>query len=222
MLGCGSLWGHHMRRIVVAAILSALLIGTSAAAEVRIYASIGLKKLVEDLARKSEAETGHKVSGEYAVVAKLKRQIDAGEAFDVAILTPEAIAALVSDRKVENPAGFARAGMGIGIRKGAPRPDVSTPEAVKQTLLNAKSVSYSTEGMSGRAYLAIVARLGIAEQMKDKARGLDTGVVGLVASGQIEMTVTSVSSILLSRRRRSCRAFPPELQQYVLFDAALS
>ena len=105
------------------------------------------------------------------------------------MLSPEALAALIADKKVDGQVPFARAGMGVGFRKGAAKPDVSSADALRKTLLAACSVVYSAQGLSGRAYLALVERLGIAAEMKDKAKADDGNILEPVACGAVELVV---------------------------------
>src|SRR5438105_812174 len=108
--------------------------GVARAAEIKLIASPGVAGAVDELARQFGAGTGHKVVIDYEVVAIQKRKIEAGEAFDLAILSPEAINDLIRSGKmtVDGRANVGRSGMALGARKGAPRPDVSSPEAFKR------------------------------------------------------------------------------------------
>src|SRR5262249_58790387 len=118
----------------------------------------------------------HKLITEFRVTAVLKRKIDAGKMFDVAILNPELIDELIRLGKIaaDSRADVGRTGLAVAVRKGAPRPDVSSAEAFKRTMLNASSVAHSKEGLSGVGFLAALARLGIVEQMRPKLEAYDT------------------------------------------------
>src|SRR5438132_11241876 len=109
--------------------------GVANAAEIKVIGSAGVTGAVDELGRQFEAATTHKVKTDYEVVAVLKRRIDAGEAFDIAILSPEAIDDLIRSGKMtaDGRSNFGRAGLAVGARKGAPRPDVSSREGFKQT-----------------------------------------------------------------------------------------
>ena len=192
------------------------------AAEIRLLGSPGVRGVVEALAPKFQAKTGHTIAGDFEVIAKIKKRIDDGERFDVAVLSPEALAALIADKKVDGQVPFARAGMGVGFRKGAAKPDVSSADALRKTLLAARSVVYSAQGLSGKAYLALVERLGIAAEMKDKAKADDGNILEPVASGAVELVVTSMSTIALNKGVELAGPFPAELQQYVVFNVGVS
>ena len=142
-----------LKMLVTAAIGFAALMSTVSihAAEIKVLASNGVKEALNELAPAFERATGHKLVIGFGLAAALKRQIEAGEAFDLAILPAAGIDDLAKQGKVDAGAraAIARSGVGIGIRKGAPRPDIRTPGALKRTLLAAKSITWAKEGQSG-------------------------------------------------------------------------
>lgn len=208
--------------IGVAALLSA---ASTRAAEIRILASNGVKAALEELAPAFERATGNKVSITFGLAAVLKRQIEAGEAFDLAILTSAGIEDLAKQGKVDSGsrAAIARSGVGIGIRKGAPRPDIGTPDALKRTLLSAKSISWAKEGASGVYFASVLERIGIAEQMKPKvvlaASGAEVGK--LLAAGQVELGVILVNELMAAPGVEVLGPLPPALQNYTAFHAGV-
>src|SRR5712691_10584232 len=125
----------------LAAIAAMLATASISAAEIKVLASNGVKEALNELAPAFERETGHKLVISFGLAAALKRQIEAGEAFDLAILPAAGLNDLVKQGKVDaaSRASIARSGVGIGIKKGAPRPDIGTPDALKRALLSAKS-----------------------------------------------------------------------------------
>jgi molybdate transport system substrate-binding protein len=209
---------------LISAAVMAMSFGSGVAPcdEIKLLGSPGVRGLVEAVTPKFETKTGYKVVGDFEVIAKIKKRIDHGESFDIAVLSPDALASLIADKKVEHQAPFARAGMGVGFRKGAAKPDVSSADALRKTLLVARSVVYSAQGLSGKAYLALVERLGIASDMKDKAQADDGNILEPVASGAVELVVTSMSTIALDKGVELAGPFPPELQQYVIFSVGIS
>jgi molybdate transport system substrate-binding protein len=141
---------------VGAGILGISLAGGAAnATDIKILSSVGMKAIMEELGPQFERTTGHKLVMNFGIANVLKRQIDAGEPFDVAILTPPLIDELVKANKIAagTRADMVRIGIGVAIRAGAPKPDISTTEAFKSALLNAKSITFTKEGTSG-IYLA--------------------------------------------------------------------
>jgi molybdate transport system substrate-binding protein len=220
---------HRRHLFLIAALVGALsgvLSAQDAAApgRIRVLASNGVRASVEAVQPQIEAAVGHALSAEFTTAASLKRRIDGGETFDVAILTPALIDDLVKQGKVvaASRADIARTGVGIGARAGAPRPDVSTPDALKRTLLNAKSVAYTTEGQSRATVDKALARLGIADAVGKKAMltGPGEGPTA-VATGKADLVLTLVSEILIPGVQL-VGPFPADLQDYVTFTAARS
>jgi len=195
------------------------------AAELKVIASSGVASVVDELGRQFEVATGHKVRGEYAVVAVSKRRIDAGATFDIAILSPEAIDALIGQAKIvaETRSGFARTGLGVAARKGAAKPDISTTDAFKRTMMAAKSVGHSKEGLSGVRFLAVLDRLGIAAEMKAKLTTYEgSGLYRALATGEVELGVTGIGPLLATTTVEYLGPLPKDIQAYVVFTAGVS
>ena len=153
----------------------------------------------------------------------MRKEIDAGAAFDVAILTAEVTDDLIKQGKVTGSrSDIAKSGVGVGVRAGAPKPDISTAEAFKRTLLSAKSVAYSAQGMSGVYFASLLQRLGIADEMRPKSKvqsGVPTGEVA--ARGEAELAIQQISELLPVAGLDLVGPFPPELQLYTVFSAGL-
>src|SRR6266700_5510030 len=120
-------------------------------------------------------------------------------------------------------ASNARSGVGIGIKKGAPRPDIATPDAFKRTMLSAKSISWAKEGASGIYFASLLERMGIAEQMKPKVVLAPSGaVVGkLVAGGEVQFGVILVNELMAAPGVEVLGPLPAELQNYTVFHAGV-
>ena len=194
------------------------------AAELKVIGSSGVRAVINELGPQFERESGHKLTTDFEVIAVLKRRIEAGETFDVAILGPAAIDDLVRQGKIAagTSTPFGRTGLGIAVRQGAARPDVGSADAVKQALLAAKSVAHAKEGESGIAFRAVLDQLGIASQMQPKLKAYDaTGLRQSVASGEVEMAVTGIGPMLTMPGTEFLGGLPPELQKYVVFHAAI-
>jgi molybdate transport system substrate-binding protein len=220
-----------MRKLVAVALTGAcaLLFSQGAVAqtsEVRVLASNGIKAVVEDLLPQTEHAIGHTISVQYRPTAALKQEIDAGEPFDVVIVTVESIAQLSKEGKTVGGDGtpISRVGVGIGIRRGAARPDISAPEALKRALLGAKAIAYGSSGASTPYILRMFDTLGIADTMKAKTLLFDTsdGTNGAVAEGKADFGITLVSEILPVKNVELLGPFPDEFQGYVRFSAAVS
>jgi molybdate transport system substrate-binding protein len=193
--------------------------------EVRVLASNGIKAVVEDLRAQSERAIGHPLSIEYRPTSALKQEIDAGAPFDVVIVTAESVAELSKEGKSVGGEGtpISRVGVGIGIRKGAPRPDISTPEALKRALLGTKAIAYGPVGASYPYIKKMLETLGIAEAMKPKTLLLSTSdeTNEAVVHGKADFGITLVSEILPVPGIELLGPFPEEFQGYVRFTAAV-
>jgi molybdate transport system substrate-binding protein len=217
-----------MKKPLAAVLGTAALLAAASvhAAEIKVLASNGVKAALEELAPAFERKTGNKVVLSFGLAAVLKRQIEAGEAFDLAVLTDAGIDDLAKQRKVDadSRAPIARSGVGIGIRQGGARPDVATPAAFRRTLLAAKSIAWAKEGQSGVYFASVLERIGIADQMKPKVVPAATGAeVGkLLASGKVELGVILVNELMASPGVEVLGPLPDELQKYTVFHAAIA
>jgi molybdate transport system substrate-binding protein len=205
--------------------LAAMLVPTAAdAAEIKLISSVGMRAVLNELKPQFERASEHTLAITFGTAVPLKRQIDAGESFDIVILTPAMVEDLVKQGKVATKADVAKSGIGVAIRAGAPKPDIGTPEAFKRTLLNAKSIAYSKEGQSGTAMARLIERLGIAEEMKPKTV-LETRsgqTAANVVEGKAELAFTLISEILPIAGAELAGPLPAELQNYVVFTAGIA
>jgi molybdate transport system substrate-binding protein len=195
------------------------------AAEIKVIASVGVKAVLEELAPQFERATAHSLKITFGTSVPLKRQIDGGETFDVVILTPPLLEDLAKQGKVAagTPVNVTKAGIGVAIRAGAPKPDISTADAFKRTLIDAKSITYSKEGQSGTAMARLIEALGIGEQMKAKTV-LETRpgqTAANVVEGKAELAFTLLSEILPLPGVEVAGMLPAELQSYVVFTAGI-
>src|SRR5882762_1118246 len=131
--------------------------------ELLVVVSDGMKPSVEELVPQIEHSIGRKITAQYNSSKAIREKIQSGEPFDAAILTSDIIDDLINQGKIAagTRADIARTGMGVGVRAGAPKPDVSTPEALKRTLLSAKSISFNPSGASAPHIHEIFEHLGI-------------------------------------------------------------
>ena len=192
---------------------------------VRVLSSNGVKAVIEELQPQAERAIGRPLSIEFSTAATLRQRIEGGEAFDVALLTKESVDDLVGRGKIARATrvGLARSGVGVGFRKGAPRPDVSTSSAMRQTLLRSESVAYTKDGASRTAIDAMLDRLGIAQDMQLKILLESAGQAPLrVADGKAELVLTLISEILPVPGIELAGPLPKEFQSYIAFDAGLS
>jgi molybdate transport system substrate-binding protein len=198
-----------------------LLASRAQAAEIKVFASTATKTTLEELAPQFEKATGNKVDITFAPAAALKVKIDDGAAFDVAVLTISATDSLVGKIDLARTI-IAHSGIGVAIRKGAPKPDISTTEAFKRTLLNAKSIGFTAAGATG-AYLKILfMRLGIADELDPKLKPLPGAAGEAAAKGDVEIGMTQISEILPYAGAELVGPLPADIQSYTYFSAAAS
>ena len=195
------------------------------AGEIRVLCSNGMKAVVEDLRPQLERALGHPLSIEFSSTASFKEKIDAGATFDVAILTSDMMDTLAKEHKIVpgSRADVARTGVGIGVRAGAPQPDISTPDKLKQTLLKTTSITYTQNGASAGFVTRMIDRLGIAAQLKPKLIA-DTRaghVSQSVADGQADMVLTLISEILPVHGVQYLGPLPGDLQGYTVLTAGV-
>ena len=201
-------------------------LGTANAADIKVLSSVGARALLQDLAPKFERITSHKLALTFGTAVPLKRQIEGGEPFDIVILTPALVDDLVKQGRVTaaTKTDIAKVGIGVAIRAGAPRPEIGTEASFKRALLNAKSIVHSKEGQSGTYMSSLIERLGLSEEMKPKTlletRSGHTAIA--VVEGKAELGFTLISEILPVAGAELLGPLPPELQNYVVFTAAIS
>ncbi len=190
---------------------------------VRVLASNGVTGALEEIKAQCEQAVGHPLAIEYNTTANLKQKMEAGEPFDVTLLTAEAVDELNKEGKLApgTRTAIARVGIGIGVRQGTPKADTSTPEAVKRVLSNAKSITYTPNGASAQWAFKMFDGLGIREQLQPKFAPLPGAelTTGSVAEGKNEMVVTLISEILTAKGVELLGAVPSQFQHYVEFAA---
>jgi molybdate transport system substrate-binding protein len=196
--------------------------GTARSAEIKVLSSAAPRGIFRELAPDFERKTGHRLVINYEFAADLKRRIEAGDPFDVAVLPPDMADDLVRRGKLGSRVDLGRTGMGVAVRGGAPKPDIGTVDAFRRALLAAPTVAYANGGASGVHVHDILARLGIAEAMKQKLRPYPAGgAVAAVARGEADMVVIGVSPILDVPGVELVGWLPPELQRYIVFTGSI-
>lgn len=218
-----------IRRLLSASIAVGFLLTCASAAvagEITILCSNGLKAVVDELVPQFEQKTGDRILLTFAPSTQIRKRIEDGEAFDIAVMTAPFIDQEIKARKLSPDlrATIARSGLGLSVRAGANKPDIASVNAFKKALLSAKSITYATQGASAAPFEALVGRLGIASQLKPKyiLRGTASQVGAAVADGTVEIGVAPVSEILPVKGVELVGAFPAEIQSYVVMTAGLS
>ena len=204
------------------AIIAAFAANVAAqAADIKVLCTIGVKPALPDVVAEFERATGHKVAIVWGNAATLKSRYLEGEQADVALLTAAAIDDLVKAGKVTGRVDLARSGMGFAVKAGAPKPDISSPDALKRTLLNAKSVGYSTQGASGQYFVKVIEQLGIAAEVKAKHKDTAGAVGELVATGEAEIGMQQIPELAAVPGVDVIGPLPGDLQVITVFSAAL-
>jgi molybdate transport system substrate-binding protein len=182
---------------------------------IRVLSGGAVQTFVRPLAQSFGADA---VEVEFQPMGKLVKMLAEGYPADLVVVSEEVLGRL----KLQGTP-VARVGVGIGVREGAPLPDLSTAEAFKKMLLAAKSVTYMDPqiGTSGKHVAEILHLLGISEEINSKAK-LGTGgqVAGAVASGEVELAIHQISEILPVKGVRFAGPLPPELQKFTVYVAA--
>jgi molybdate transport system substrate-binding protein len=216
------------KTLLLAGAISAVLGSTtSQATELKLLTAGAFKSTVLALLPEYEKASGNKVSVENDTVGALMKRIEAGETFDVVVMTPEAIDRLTSEGKVMSGSrtNLARVGVGVMVKTGASKPDISSVEAFKKALLEAKSISFidpASGGSSGIYIEKLLERLGIADQVKPKEKLKQGGYVAdYVESGQAELGIHQISEILPHAGVTLVGPLPKEIQNYTVYAAGI-
>ena len=195
------------------------------ASEITVWTSRAIATVLAEIGPKFEQQTGHRLKVTSDLGVRFLQRIDAGEAFDILISAPpDFMDGLIKRGKIvaETRTPLVRSGIGMEVRSGAPKPDISSVDAFKRTLLNAKSIGYLRVG-SG-AYLAgLFERLGIADAIKAKVTRPETDTVSvMVAKGELELAMTVITQIKTTPGVDFVGPLPPELQHYIEFVGGVS
>jgi molybdate transport system substrate-binding protein len=212
--------------LVAAYVILAVHRTPAQSAELRVMTSDGMKAVVQELTPEIERSTGRKLALQFDSSKNLRDKIMPGEPFDAAIITSDVLDALIQQGKITAASRreISRTGIGVGVRAGAPKPDVSTPEALKSTLLNAKSLSFNPSGASSVHIYDMLARLGIADAMKpklilDAAPGRPQQIV---AEGKADLVMTLIPEIKFFPGVELVGPVPAEFQSYINFAAGIA
>ena len=216
-------------RSIVATVAAALSLtaGTATqAADIKVLSSNAVKSVLEELAPQFEKATQNRIVFTFDTAVALKGQIEKGAAFDLAVLTDGGVDDLIKQGRISSAArmALARSGVGVAIKKGAPRPDISTTDAFKRTLLAAKSIGFVEQGASGIYLKGLFQRLGIADELKPKLKPVaaEVGAGNAVAKGEVEFGLTQIAEILPYAGAELLGPLPAEIQLNTDFAVGLS
>jgi len=220
-----------IRRVAAIALLALLLIAQTAiasAAEIKVFATVGVKGVVEELVPKFEKATGHKLNITWSTGGLLALRVQNGEQADALVLIKGNIEALLKGGKIAPGTDtlFAKSIFAVGVRAGAPKPDISTVEAFKQALLAAKGISYTDPaagGLSGVYIAQQIKRMGITEQMKSKTKFPPSGGMAgkLLASGEVDIAIQSKPELASVKGVEVVGPLPGDMAFTVVYSAAV-
>jgi molybdate transport system substrate-binding protein len=217
-----------MRKILVAA--ASLFVATGAqAAEIKTLITTAMNEAVVVLVPQFEKATGHKVTVSYDPSGGLARRLRGGEFADVILVASPELDKLIAEGKVVNRVDVSRTGIGIAVKKGAPKPDVSTPDALKRALLAAKSVGHTAPtggGITALHLLRTFEKLGIAKEVAAKTKlaagGPNGRVSTLIVNGEAEIAFQQVSELMSNPEVEVIGMLPDELQQITINSAGVT
>jgi molybdate transport system substrate-binding protein len=211
-----------MKTILAAA--SVAMAGMVQAADITVLASPAMKEAYVELVPRYERASGNKVTTTWAGTADIMKRMQARETCDVVIAASNALDELTDTGRLiaGSRKDLVRSGVGVTVRAGAPKPDISTVDAVKRAVLAAKSVGIST-GPSGVYMNQLFERLGIADQVKPRLKVPPSGaqIAELVAKGEIELGFQQVSEIVHVKGAQFVGPLPSEIQRITVFAGAV-
>src|ERR1044072_2154702 len=215
-----------MRGLMPVALALMALTGSAMAAELNILTTPALTETWEELGPKFEA-TGHKLTIVYAPSGAIAKRVSEGETADLLVSTPAGIDSLIKAGKVADGTNtlIANSPMGVAVLKGAPKPDISTPDAFRRALLAAKAVAYTdpaSGGASGAHMAKVLDRLGIAAEVNAKAKlGRGTPVANFLVSGEADIAIQQMPELLHVKGAEAIGPLPGDLQNVAAFAAGI-
>jgi molybdate transport system substrate-binding protein len=218
-----------MRQFLIAAATMLLATTNVQAAEVKALITTAMNEAVVVLVPQFEKATGHKVTVSYDPSGGLARRLRGGEFADMILVASPELDKLIAEGKVVNRVDVSRTGIGIAVKKGALRPDVSTPETLKRALLNAKSVGHTAPaggGITALHLLRTFEKLGIAKEVAAKTKlaagGPNGRVSTLIVNGEAEIAFQQVSELMSNPEVEVIGMLPDELQQITINSAGVT
>lgn len=217
-----------MSRLAAIAVFLIAQAGLVKAAEVKVFSTIGVQAALEELAPKFEQATSNKLNITWATAAILVKRVQAGETADLMVLTKQSLDVLTKDNKTTAGADavFASSGMAVVVKKGAPKPDISTPDAFRQALINAKTIAYSDPaagGASGVYFAKLLERMGIADQMKGKTRHPPPSgnSANLVVAGEADLAIQQEPEVMSVAGIDMVGPLPADLNNITAYAAGI-
>jgi molybdate transport system substrate-binding protein len=217
-----------MPSLTLAVLISGLALLPAAAAkaaELRVIAGGSITSLMKELGPQFEQASGHKLSIHFDSTPNIITRINSGTPFDLAIVPVDVFKdATAKAHFASGPTvDIARVGYGVAVRAGVEKPDVSTPDTLKKTLLDAASIAFVPSSAAGAYVIKVFERLGIADEMKAKTRAQagPPQIAPAIADGEAELGVF-LTNVLIAPGVQLAGPFPAELQQELVFTAAIA
>ena len=190
-------------------------------AEIRVMLSAAFKEAYLELVPQFERASGHKVENLWVPSVQMMSRLKGGETVDLVILSAASLEELRQAGFISDRTDLARSGIGVAVKSGARKPDISSGEAVKRAVLAARGIAYST-GPSGIYLMELFQRMGIAERIKSRVKQVQGEPAGgVVARGEAEIAFQQVSELLPVPGIDFVGPLPADIQQITVFSAGL-
>lgn len=193
--------------------------------DIKVIKTLGTAEAYRALLPAFERATGHRVETAYSGTVDVKKRIAGGEAFDLVIMASDAIDDFIASGQIVagSRTDIAASGVGIAVAAGAPKPDISSANALKTALIAARTIGYST-GPSGDYFVGLLRRMGLGDQLAAKLRRVPPGgfVGTLIANGEAELGIQQVSELSTFAGITYVGPLPPELKKRTIFASGIS
>jgi molybdate transport system substrate-binding protein len=194
------------------------------ASEIRVWTARAVATVLAEVGPQFERATGHTLVITSDLSSGFARRINDGQAFDIVISASSSVDVWIKDGKIipASRTEIARSGIGVAVRAGARKPDISSVEGLKRALLDARSIAFLRVG-SGIHVASLLEKLEIADALKPKVMRPDSDIVSeLVAKGEVELGLVVITQILTTRGVELVGPLPPEIQSYIIFVGGIS